>query len=86
TAGEDRQYSYSLTGGHEGATRSNSTSVNGQYTGSKALVGATVSRGEGYDSLSVNASGSVVAHPNGVTFTPYRGETLAVITAEGAEG
>lgn len=86
TAGEDRQYSYSLTGGHDGATRSNSTSVNGQYTGSKALVGATVSRGEGYDSLSVNASGSVVAHPNGVTFTPYRGETLAVITAEGAEG
>jgi outer membrane usher protein len=86
TAGEDRQYSYSLTGGHEGATRSNSTSVNGQYTGSKALVGATVSRGEGYDSLSVNASGSVVAHPNGVTFTPYRGETMAVVSAPGAEG
>ncbi|UNM22842.1 fimbrial biogenesis outer membrane usher protein [Pseudomonas sp. ArH3a] len=86
TAGEDRQYNYSLTGSHEGTTGSNSTSVNGQYTSPKAVVGATLSRGEGYDSLSLNASGSVVAHPNGVTFTPYRGETMAVVTAEGAEG
>ncbi|WP_073526529.1 fimbria/pilus outer membrane usher protein [Pseudomonas fluorescens] len=86
TAGEDRQYQYSLTGGHEGASGSNSTSVNGQYIGPKAVVGATLSRGEGYDSLSVNASGSVVAHPAGVTFTPYRGETLAVVSAPGAEG
>ncbi len=86
TAGQDRQYSYSLTGGHEGATGSNSTAISGQYTGPKAMVGATVSRGAGYDSLSLNASGSVVAHPNGVTLTPYRGETMAVITAEGAQG
>lgn len=86
TAGEDRQYNYGVTAGHDGATRTNSTSVNGQYIGPKAIVGATVSRGQGYDSLSLNASGSVVAHPNGVTLTPYRGETMAVITAEGAEG
>ncbi|MGB6215074.1 fimbria/pilus outer membrane usher protein [Pseudomonas mandelii] len=86
TAGADRQYNYGLTAGHEGASRTNSTSVNGQYISPKAIVGATVSRGEGYDSLSLNASGSVVAHPNGVTMTPYRGETMAVVTAEGAEG
>ncbi|NWE21769.1 fimbria/pilus outer membrane usher protein [Pseudomonas sp. P7548] len=86
TAGEDRQYQYSLTGGHEGASGANSTSVNGQYIGPKAVVGGTVSRGQGYDSLSLNASGSVVAHPEGVTFTPYRGETMAVISAPGAQG
>ncbi|NVZ69505.1 fimbrial biogenesis outer membrane usher protein [Pseudomonas costantinii] len=86
TAGEDREYQYSLTGSHDGASRTNSTSVNGQYIGPKAIVGGTVSRGEGYDSLSLNASGSVVAHPEGVTFTPYRGETMAVISAPGAEG
>lgn len=86
TAGTDRQYNYGVTAGHEGASGSNSTSVNGQYIGPKAIVGATVSRGEGYDSLSLNASGSVVAHANGITLTPYRGETMAVITAEGAEG
>ncbi|WP_256579831.1 MULTISPECIES: fimbria/pilus outer membrane usher protein [unclassified Pseudomonas] len=86
TAGEDRQYNYSLTGSHEGASRTNNTSVNGQYTGPKAIVGATVSQGDGYNSLSLNASGSVVAHPSGVTFTPYRGETMAVVSAKGAEG
>ena len=86
TAGEDRQYSYGVTAGHDGGSRSNSTSVTGQYTSPKALVGGSVSRGEDYDSLSLNASGSVVAHSNGVTLTPYRGETMAVVTAEGAEG
>lgn len=86
TAGEDRQYNYGVTAGHDGASGTNSASVNGQYIGPKAIVGATVSQGADYDSLSLNASGSVVAHPNGVTLTPYRGETMAVITAEGAEG
>ncbi|OPA97063.1 fimbrial protein [Pseudomonas fluorescens] len=86
TAGDDRQYNYSLTGSHEGTNRTNSTSANGQYTGSKAIVGATVSQGEGYSGVSVSASGSIVAHPNGVTFTPYRGETIAIVSAKGAEG
>ncbi|MBD9634544.1 fimbrial biogenesis outer membrane usher protein [Pseudomonas sp. PDM19] len=86
TAGADRQYNYGVTAGHDGAGGTNSASVNGQYTGPKAMFGATASTGEGYDSLSLNASGSVVAHSNGVTFTPYRGETMAVITAKGAEG
>ncbi|MBU4632850.1 fimbria/pilus outer membrane usher protein [Pseudomonas chlororaphis] len=86
TAGEDRRYSYGVTAGHEGATRTNSTSLNGQYIGSKAMVGATLSRGEGYDSVSLNTSGTVVAHPAGVTFSPYRGETMAVVSAPGAAG
>ncbi|AZD87475.1 Fimbriae usher protein StbC [Pseudomonas chlororaphis subsp. aureofaciens] len=86
TAGEDRRYSYGVTAGHEGATRTNSTSLNGQYIGSKAMLGATLSRGEGYDSLSLNTSGTVVAHPAGVTFSPYRGETMALVSAPGAEG
>ncbi|WP_244905996.1 fimbria/pilus outer membrane usher protein [Pseudomonas lurida] len=85
-AGEEDQYSYSLTSSHEGVNRTNSTSVSGQYTGPKAVVGATISQGADYKSLSLNASGSIVAHPQGVTFTPYRSETMAVVTAEGAEG
>lgn len=86
TAGEDRQYNYGVTAGHEGASGTSSTSLNGQYISPKAIVGGTLSRGEGYDSMSLNASGSVVAHPAGVTFTPYRGETMAVVSAPGAEG
>lgn len=86
SAGAYREYGYSLTAGHQGASSSTSTSVNGQYTGSKAQVGATLSNGDNYNSLSLTASGSVVAHPEGVTLSPYRGETVAVVSAPGAEG
>ncbi|MFP0195030.1 fimbria/pilus outer membrane usher protein [Pseudomonas sp. PHC1] len=86
TSGEERQYTYSVTGGHEGTSDTNNTTINGQYTGNKAIVGATVSRGENYDNLSLNASGSMIGHQGGITFTPYRGETMAVIIAPGAEG
>ncbi|QTD31489.1 fimbria/pilus outer membrane usher protein [Pseudomonas fluorescens] len=86
SAGENRQYSYSLTRGHEGASNTNSTSASGQYTGSKALVSGSLGHGQGYDSLSLSASGGLVTHANGVTLTPYRGETMAVVSAPGAEG
>lgn len=85
-AGVDREYSYGATVTHDGTGRTNSTAVNGQYTGSKSTLGASLSHGDGYDSVLLSASGSVVAHPNGVTFTSARGETMAVVSAPGAEG
>ncbi|MFO2463026.1 fimbrial biogenesis outer membrane usher protein [Pseudomonas sp. 15FMM2] len=86
TAGEDRQYGYSATIGHDGASRNKSASLNGQYTGARAMLSAALGRGDGYTSASFGASGTVVAHPGGVTMTPYRGETMAVVNAPGAEG
>ncbi len=86
SAGEDHQYGYGATVGHDGAGNTNTTSLNGQYTGARAMLSAALSRGEGYTSTSVGASGTVVAHANGVTLTPYRGDTMAIVTAEGAEG
>ncbi|WP_235979007.1 fimbria/pilus outer membrane usher protein [Zestomonas carbonaria] len=86
SAGEDRQYRYGLTVGHEGGNDALSTSLSGQYIGSSAIVGTTLSQGQGYRSQSLNLSGSAVVHPGGVTLTPYRGDTLAVLGAEGAAG
>lgn len=86
SAGTDREYSYGVTTSRDGASNTSNNSLNGQYMGSRALVGGTISHGAGYDSLSLNTSGSVVAHPGGITFTPYRGETMAVVSAPGAEG
>lgn len=85
-AGTDREYNYSATATHDGAGRTNSTAVSGQYIGSKSTLGASLSHGDGYDSVLLSASGSVVAHPNGVTFTSARGDTMAVVSAPGAEG
>ncbi|SDJ30760.1 outer membrane usher protein [Pseudomonas delhiensis] len=86
TAGKARQVSYGITGSHQGASNGTSTSVNGQYIGSKAIAGGTLSQGDGYQSVSLNMSGSVIAHRGGVTLTPYQGETMALVGAEGAAG
>jgi outer membrane usher protein len=86
TAGQDRQYGYGATFGHDGASNTKSAALNGQYTGARAMLSAALGRGDGYTSASVGASGTVVAHGDGVTMTPYRGETMAVVSAPGAEG
>lgn len=86
SAGEDRQYGYSLTADRDGASNSTNTSVNGQYQGSKARINGSLSQGDGYSNASIGGGGTIVAHPNGVTLTPYSGETMAVINAPGAVG
>ncbi|ANF87717.1 fimbrial protein [Pseudomonas antarctica] len=86
TAGEDRQYGYGATFGHDGGSSSKSAAFNGQYTGARAMLNAALGYGDGYTSTSLGASGTVVAHSEGVTLSPYRGETMAVISAPGAQG
>ncbi|WP_256666248.1 fimbria/pilus outer membrane usher protein [Pseudomonas sp. KBS0710] len=86
TAGEDRQYGYGATFGHDGGSNTKSVALNGQYTGARSMLSAALGRGDGYTSASLGASGTLVAHTNGVTMTPYRGETMAVISAPGAQG
>ncbi|OPA86348.1 fimbrial protein [Pseudomonas fluorescens] len=86
SAGEDHEYGYSLTAGREGMGGSTSTSIDGQYQGSKMRVNGSLSQGDGYTSASVGGGGTLVAHPNGVTLTPHSGETMAVINAPGAAG
>lgn len=86
SAGEDRQYGYSATFSHDGGSNTKSASLNGQYTGASAMLSAALGRGDGYTSTSLGAIGTVVAHANGVTLTPYTGETMAVLSAPGAAG
>ncbi|MHC8308715.1 fimbria/pilus outer membrane usher protein [Pseudomonas sp. GT1P32] len=86
STGASRQFSYGATVGHAEVSNATTTSLNGNYIGSKVTAGANLSNGPGYNNLGVTLSGSVVAHPAGVTLSPYRGETMAVISAPGAEG
>ncbi|EKT4521824.1 fimbrial biogenesis outer membrane usher protein [Pseudomonas putida] len=86
SAGADNQYNYGLTMDRSGSTGQASTTVNGTYNGSKAMLNASLSRGANYDSFSLSANGSVVAHPKGITLSPHRGDTMAVISAPGAAG
>lgn len=86
SAGEDREYGYSLTADRVGGSRATNTSVGGQYMGSKVRLNGSLSQGDGYSNASLGGGGSVVVHPQGVTLTPYTGETMAVVSAPGAAG
>ncbi|WP_267463612.1 fimbria/pilus outer membrane usher protein [Stenotrophomonas sp. MH181796] len=84
-AGADREYSYGVSLSRD-AGAGNSVAVNGQWSGSKASVNGTASQGGGYRSLSLGATGTIVAHSSGLTFSPFKGETMAVVQAHGAVG
>lgn len=86
SVGANRQFSYGATVGYTEMGSATTTSLNGNYIGSKTTAGASLSNGPGFNNLGVSLSGSIVAHPDGVTLSPHRGETMAVISAPGAEG
>lgn len=86
SGGASRQFSYGATVAHTDVNSATTTSLNGNYIGSKVTAGANLSNGSGYNNLGVTLSGSIVAHPEGVTLSPLRGETMAVISAPGAQG
>lgn len=85
TAGRDGEYSYAVTasdyrsGGQTGA-------INGQYNSRYSNLNASYSQGRNYHQASVGASGTIVAHSQGLTLTPQRGDTVALIEAPGATG
>lgn len=88
TAGSDRQISYGFSANHDNQTGDSNTTIgaNGQYTGSSAVVGGSLSHGSNYDSISANINGSIVALGAGITLSPYSGDTIAVVSAPGAAG
>lgn len=85
TAGESQQMSWGVSGTH--SEQGGSTgSVSGQYLSPWTTVNASASVGRDNRTLSAGLSGAVVAHPHGVTLTPYTGDTWVVVNAPGAAG
>ncbi|MBW4204108.1 fimbrial biogenesis outer membrane usher protein [Enterobacter cloacae subsp. cloacae] len=85
TAGQYQQFSYSADASHHETSGSAGT-LSGQYRSPWSSLSATWSQGRHYNSASAGMNGTVVAHGGGVSFSPYTGDTFAVIEAKGAEG
>jgi outer membrane usher protein len=86
SAGQDRQFSYSLSSSLQSGS-SDSFGASGTWRAPYATVGASFSRSNGgSSSASVSASGGVVLHAGGATLTPYLGETIGIVKAQGARG
>ncbi|KAK44799.1 hypothetical protein BG58_22690 [Caballeronia jiangsuensis] len=89
TAGERNQYSYNAYGSMAqlpGASMSSNVGVSGAWRASHAQVSASASGGAGSSQVSAGVSGSIVAHPGGVTFSQTVGDTFGIVEAKGAEG
>jgi outer membrane usher protein len=86
--GENNQLNYNAFGSSNRADSHSANSVGGnvQYNSPYAVMSGGASSGNSTRQLNLGLSGSVVAHPGGVNFTQYQGETMAVVQAKGAEG
>jgi outer membrane usher protein len=86
TLGSDNQFNYGATATHTGDGGGNAGSVNVGYRSPYAVLAASYGDGSGYSQASVGVSGSVVAHPGGVTFGQPIGDTVGIIYVPGADG
>ena len=89
SAGDGNEYSYSVYGT---ANDASATGVSGNggasatYRGPYAQLTASGSSGAHSSQVSAGASGSIVAHRGGVTFSQTVGETFGIVEAKGAQG
>lgn len=60
--------------------------LNGSYRTPWTTLSASYSQGEGYRQSGLGASGTLVAHREGIVFSPETGSTLALIEAKNAAG
>jgi outer membrane usher protein len=85
--GEENQYSYNAYGMYSGgSSHSSSAGVSGTYRAPYAQLSASASGGSGTSQMSAGVSGSIVAHPGGVTLSQTVGDTFGIVEAPGAEG
>lgn len=89
STGENSNTTYSLYAGAEKYKNSSTTSSWGgavQQNTSLGSVRGNISGGGDYQQYGVGYSGTIVAHPGGVTVGPYVSDTFAIIHAAGAKG
>ena len=91
TLGADNQFNYGATashasGGETGSGSSNAGSLSAGYRSPFAVFSATYGKGSGYSQASLGVSGSVVAHPGGITFGQPISDTVGIVYVPGAAG
>lgn len=88
SAGEASQFSYSVFGSHSNGNGQTSTSggASAAWQAANAQLSGSFSAGQGYNQASLGLTGSIVAHPGGLSLTQQQGETRAVVEAKGASG
>ncbi|WP_158340974.1 fimbria/pilus outer membrane usher protein [Paraburkholderia xenovorans] len=84
-AGEDNQIGYAAGVTRDGGARY-AGNLSGQYRAPYTNLQAGFSTGSGYKSVNAGVSGSIVAHPRGVTASAYTADTIGIVSAPGGAG
>jgi len=78
----DEQLSYNLSASRNERQQHDFTVGTGYQT-AHATLGAGLSKGDDYHSLSLNANGALLVHADGIEAGPYLGETMALVEVPG---
>jgi outer membrane usher protein len=85
--GDDNQFNYNLAAMHS-AGSGTSSSLSGGYDSPYAQFNSSIAQGHGYSQETLGLSGSVVAHPGGITLgqSVSPNSAIGVVEAPGAAG
>jgi outer membrane usher protein len=87
SAGVDNQFSYGATAGYQSNTGNGaSINANAGYLSPLTQVRANAGYGNGYTQVGGGVSGTFIAFPGGMAFTPQQGDTFAIVEALDAAG
>lgn len=86
--GDNNEYSYNAYGtyGRSGGSNTGNAGVSAVYRAPYAQITGSASTGSGSSQVSAGVSGTVVAHPGGVTLSQTVGDTFGIVSAPGAAG
>lgn len=82
----DHSLSYNLSGSHSNNGGAAGLSASTSLRTTNATLLASAGSGKHYHNYSVGMSGAAIIHGDGVTLTPYSGDTQALVEAKGASG
>ncbi|MCG6396493.1 fimbria/pilus outer membrane usher protein, partial [Vibrio alginolyticus] len=82
----DGRFSYGASQNWGNKNQVANTSLNSGWQGDKGSISAGYSYSDTSQALNMNASGGVLVHPEGITFSRSMGDSVALVSAPGAEG
>ncbi len=82
----DNRLSYSASQGWGNQGQNSTSNMNAGYQGSKGSVSGGYSYSGDTQTMNMNASGGLLIHSEGITFSRSMGESVALISAPGAAG
>ncbi|MEO2228660.1 fimbria/pilus outer membrane usher protein [Escherichia coli] len=84
--GSDNQYSYGVSTSYYNQGRGNSLSISSAWRTPYTNLTANSGYGKSYSNMTLGANGTIIAWKDGITASPYSGDTFAIIEAKDAPG